>query len=215
VLVSWARLVAGRLRDPILGRDVLIGASVGAALELLAVAAQVAERGLGFPIPPAQLSPNLLQTLMSTPSVLAFVCLALFVGLLRTTTGYTILLVFRFVLRSNRLAVLATFLFFFLTFLDFGSKALWMDALVWLLNLTVLLWVYVRFGYVASAVNMSVLFIADGLAWTLDFSSWVAPQAVLAWGIMAVMLGYGFVTAVGGRSLFSDPLSDPVAPGKR
>jgi serine/threonine-protein kinase len=215
VLVSWARLVAGRLRDPILGRDVLIGASVGAALQLLVVAAQVAERALGFPIPPPQLSGNLLQTLVSAPSALAFVCLALFVGLQRVTTGYTIMLVFRFVLRNNRLAVLATFLFFFLAFLDFGSKALWMDALVWFLSLTSLLWVFLRFGYVAGAVNMSVLFIADGLAWTLDFGSWVAPQTMFAWGIMAVMLGYGFLTAVGGRSLFSDPLSDPVATAVR
>jgi len=215
VLVSWARLVAGRLRDPILGRDVLVGASAGAALQLLAVAAQLAERALGFPIPPAQLSGNLLQTLVSAPSVLAFVCLALFVGLQRITTGYTIMLVFRFVLRSNRLAVLATFVCFFLTFLDFGSKALWMEALVWFLSLTVLLWVYLRFGYVAGAVNMSVLFIGDGLAWTLDFSSWVAPQTMFAWGIVAVVLGYGFITAVGGRSLFSDPLSDPVATGMR
>jgi hypothetical protein len=34
---------------------------------------------------------------------------------------------------------------------------------------------------------------------------------MFAWGIMAVLLGYGFLTAVGGKSLFSDPLSDPVA----
>ncbi len=215
VLVSWARLVAGRLRDPILGRDVLVGASAGAALDLLVVAAQVAERALGFPIPPAQLSANLLQTLPSAPSVLAFVCLVLFIGLQRTTTGYTIMLVFRFVLRSSRLAILAAFSVFFLAFLDFGSKAVLIDALVWFLSLALLLWIYLRFGYVASAVSMSVLFLADGLAWTLDFTSWVAPQTMFAWAIIAVLLGYGFITAVGGRSLFSDPLSDPVATAVR
>jgi eukaryotic-like serine/threonine-protein kinase len=215
VLVSWARLVAGRLRDPILGRDLLVGASAGAALQLLSVAAQVVERALGFRIPPAQLSANLLQTMVSTPSVLAFVCLALFVGLQRVTTGFTIMLIFRFVLRSNRLAILATFLFFFLAFLDFGSKALLMEALAWFLSLALLLWVYLRFGYVAGAISMSVVFITDGLAWTLDFSSWVAPQTMFAWGIMAVVLGYGFITAVRGRSLFNDPLSDPVATAVR
>jgi hypothetical protein len=193
----------------------LVGASAGAALDLLAVAAQVAERALGFPIPPAQFSANLLQTLPGAPSVLAFVCLVLFVGLQRTTTGYTIMLVFRFLLRSNRFAILATFSVFFLAFLDFGSKALLMDALVWFLSLALLLWIYLRFGYVASAISLSVLFLADGLAWTLDFSSWVAPQAIFAWAIMAVLLGYGFITAVGGRSLFSDPLSDPVATAVR
>jgi hypothetical protein len=57
--------------------------------------------------------------------------------------------------------------------------------------------------------------LSASLPWTLDFSSWVAPQTILAWGIMAVLLGYGFLTAVGGRSIFSDPLSDPVATGVR
>ena len=60
-----------------------------------------------------------------------------------------------------------------------------------------------------------VSLLVDGLPWTLDFSSWVAPQTMFAWGIMVVLLGYGFMTAVGGKSLFSDPLSDPVATAVR
>jgi serine/threonine-protein kinase len=211
VLVSWARLVMGRLRDPIIGRDVLVGASVGAALQLLSVGTQSAERALGFSIAPAQLPATLIDTMVNVPSVLVLVCIALAIGFVRATTGYTILLIFRFVLRNNRLAVLATFLVFFLSLFDFGSKALWLDAFVWFLTLTGFLWVFLRFGYVASIVAVSVGLLAEGLAWTLDFSSWVAPQTMLAWGIIVLVLGYGFVTAVGGRSLFKDPLSDPVS----
>jgi hypothetical protein len=33
---------------------------------------------------------------------------------------------------------------------------------------------------------------------------------MFAWGILLALLGYGFLTAVGGKSIFSDPLSDPV-----
>jgi len=215
VLVSWARLVAGRLRDPIIGRDVLVGAAVGAALPFVFVAAQSAEKALGFPVDPGRLSPVLLDAVISAPSVLAVVSLALALGIFRATTYYTILLILRFVLRNNRLAAIATLVLFVLALTDYSSKSLWLDIPVSLLMWGAVVWVAVRFGYVALTVIVIVSLLAEGLPWTLDFSSWVAPQTLFAWGIMAVLLGYGFLTAVGGKSLFSDPLSDPVTTAVR
>jgi predicted Ser/Thr protein kinase len=215
VLVSWARLVAGRLRDPIIGRDVLAGAAAGAALSFVFAAAQSAERALGFPVDPGRLSPVLLDAVISAPSVLAVVSLALALGFLRATTYYTILLILRFVLRNNRLAAIATLVLFVLALTDYSSKSLWLDIPISLLAWGAVVWVAMRFGYVALTVIVIVSLLVDGLPWTLDFSSWVAPQTMFAWGIMAVLLGYGFLTAVGGKSLFSDPLNDPVATSVR
>src|SRR6266705_5311408 len=215
VLVSWARLVAGRLRDPIIGRDVLVGAAAGAALPFVFAAAQSVERALGFPVDPGRLSPVLLDAVISAPSVLAVVSLALALGIFRTTTYYTILLILRFVLRNNRLAAIATLVLFVLALTDYSSKSLWLDIPISLLAWGAVVWVAVRFGYVALTVIVIVSLLVDGLPWTLDFSSWVAPQTMFAWGIMVVLLGYGFMTAVGGKSLFSDPLSDPVATAVR
>jgi predicted Ser/Thr protein kinase len=215
VLVSWARLVAGRLRDPIIGRDVLVGGAVGAALLFVFAAAQSAERALGFPVDPGRLSPVLLDAVISAPSVLAVVSLALALGIFRATTYYTILLILRFLLRNNRLAAIATLVLFVLALTDYSSKSLWLDIPISLLSWGAVVWVAVRFGYVALTVIVIVSLLAEGLPWTLDFSSWVAPQTLFAWGIMAVLLGYGFLTAVGGKSLFSDPLSDPVATAVR
>jgi serine/threonine-protein kinase len=214
VLVSWARLVAGRLRDPIIGRDVLVGAAAGVALPFIFMAAQSAELALGFPADPARLSNTLLDTMTSSPSVLAMVCLALALGFTRATTFYTILLISRFVLRNNRLAAIVTLLLFVFTLADYSSKSLWLDLPVSLLAWGVVIWVALRFGYVALIVAITLVSIVEFLAWSLDFSSWVAPQTLFAWGIMAVLLGYGFMVAVGGKSLFSDPLSDPVAVGR-
>jgi len=211
VLVSWARLVAGRLRDPIIGRDVLVGASIGAALQFLAVVSQSAERALGFPVATAQFSWTALGAVVNAPSALAYVCITLVIGLQRATIGYTLLLVFRFVFRNDRLAITAVLLFFFLAFLDFGSKAIWVDGFVWFLTLAASLWVFMRFGYVASVAIVAFGFMGDGLGWTLDFGSWLAPQTMFAWGIVALALIYGFMTAVGGKSIFRDPLSDPAA----
>jgi serine/threonine-protein kinase len=211
VLVSWARLVAGRLRDPIIGRDVLVGAAAGAALPVIFAASQVVEHALGLPVDPGRLSTLLLGTMTSPPSVLAQVCLALALGFTRATIFYTILLILRFVLRNNRLATIGTLILFVFSLLDYSSKSLLWDIPVSLLCWGLVAWVALRFGYVALIVAITLVALAEGLAWTLDFSSWVAPQTIFAWGIIAALLGYGFMVAVGGRSLFRDPLSDPVA----
>jgi serine/threonine-protein kinase len=51
MLVGWSRLLGGRLRDPLIGRDVLVGAACGAALALLSVAAAMLPARLGLPEP--------------------------------------------------------------------------------------------------------------------------------------------------------------------
>jgi hypothetical protein len=55
---------------------------------------------------------------------------------------------------------------------------------------------------------------AERFPWTTDFGAWFAPQLMLGWVVILALLAYGFTTAVGGRSLFKDPLSDPVIGGK-
>jgi hypothetical protein len=135
-------------------------------------------------------------------------------GFTRATTFYTILLISRFVLRNNRLAAIITLLLFVFTLADYSSKSLWLDLPVSLIAWWVVIWVALRFGYVALIVAITLVSLVEFLAWSLDFSSWVAPQTLFAWGIMAVLLGYGFMVAVGGKSLFRDPLSDPVAVGR-
>ena len=51
MLVSWSRLSSGRLRDPLIGRDMVIGAAAGAAFALMAVAMDVLPMLLGLPEP--------------------------------------------------------------------------------------------------------------------------------------------------------------------
>jgi serine/threonine-protein kinase len=215
VLVSWARLVAGRLRDPIIGRDVLIGVALGSLLQLASIAAQSLERHLGFPIDPPRLSTELLETMIHALPILAQVCLALALGLLRATLLYTILVFFRFVFRNSLLAAIATLLCFMVALSDFSSKALGVDLVVMFVIWSGSVVIALRYGYVAMQIAVAVGLLGDSLAWSLDFNSWVAPQTVFAWGILLALLAYGFLTAVGGRTLFRDPLSDPVTTAVR
>ncbi len=210
VLVSWARLVSGRLKDPIIGRDILVGAALGAGLQLFTLAIKILERGVGLSTDPARLSEDMLSTMTSAPQIMAQVSFALAIALLRATELYTLLVIFRFILRNNKLAIGATLLFFLLIGLDFGSKAVWVEGVSGLVATSVFLSIALRYGYVATIIAWFVGGLADSLAWSLDFSGWVAPQTMFAWGIVAVVVGYGFMAAVGGKTLFSDPLSDPI-----
>jgi predicted Ser/Thr protein kinase len=215
VLVSWARLVAGRFKDPIIGRDVLIGVAFGAVIEIIGTGTQIFERSLGLLTTPTKLSDDLFITMISAPSTVGTVCYSIAVAFLRATGFFTLLVIFRFILRSSRLAVIGTLLFFLLSGLDYSSKAIGIDIPVQILILTMGMFLALRFGYVTTLVALTVTTLAENLPWSLDFSSWVAPQTMFAWASLAVVLGYSFVTAVGGRSIFSDPLSDPVATAVR
>jgi predicted Ser/Thr protein kinase len=49
MLVGWSRLLGGRVRDPLIGRDLLLGAAAGAALALMNLANDVLPMRLGLP----------------------------------------------------------------------------------------------------------------------------------------------------------------------
>jgi hypothetical protein len=70
--------------------------------------------------------------------------------------------------------------------------------------------VMLRFGFVASLFTWFTAGMVSTMPWTTDFGGWFAPQVMLGWVVLLAILGYGFVTAVGGRSLLTDPLMDPV-----
>src|SRR5262249_50383585 len=50
-LIGWTRVVAGRIRDPIVGYDVLVGLTCGGLLALLTLAPVVVPRMIGLPEP--------------------------------------------------------------------------------------------------------------------------------------------------------------------
>ena len=52
MLVTWTRVLGGRLRDPLTGRDALIGVAAGAATALVLVAPYLTAKLTGLPLPP-------------------------------------------------------------------------------------------------------------------------------------------------------------------
>jgi serine/threonine-protein kinase len=56
MLVGWSRLLAGRIRDPLIGRDILVGAAIGATLALMNLATDLVPPIFGMPPPTPHLT---------------------------------------------------------------------------------------------------------------------------------------------------------------
>ena len=63
MLVSWARLISGRGRDPLVGRDILIGTVAGAVAAAASLAAVAAIMALGLARLPTRLNVSMLTSL--------------------------------------------------------------------------------------------------------------------------------------------------------
>jgi serine/threonine-protein kinase len=216
VLVSWARLVAGRWRDPIVGRDVLVGAVWGIAAHVLLLQGyQALSRSMGLVSAPYQLHAWILSESTAPRWILGGAANALAVATLWATILFTLLVGLRLVLRRNLPAAIALVLLVGVVTTPFAPKTFALNLAANLLWMTISVFVALRFGFVAVAVSWAVSSMAERFPWTTDFGTWLAPQVTLAWVVIGVILVYGFMTAVGGKSLFRDPLSEPVIAGNR
>jgi hypothetical protein len=98
---------------------------------------------------------------------------------------------------------------------EYGQRTAWLSAGLGLVTAAFGVALALRYGFVAAIAAFYVSSLAGDLPWTSGLGSWVAPQTLLGWAIVAALLVYGFLTATRGRSLFRDPLSDPVLGGPR
>ena len=212
-LVSWARLVAGRWRDPIVGRDVLIGSVLGMATTLVFLGGAHLMRVVGMDATAAQFPPGVLANVLVPQSVLAAAAYGIAVAFLYGTFTFTLLVILRFILRNNLSAALVAVVLTGVLDLAWGSKGFWFSAAVSVLTSGMVIFVAVRYGYVAIIVGGAVQNLLTNVPWTTHVGGWYAPQILLGWVLVVVPLVFGFTVAVGGRSLFRDPLSDPVLPG--
>jgi hypothetical protein len=211
VLVSWARLVSGRFRDPIVGRDILIGfvfAGFNQAVFLTARALWGRSTGT------ERLNRDLIDSLSGVGGVLA--------GMATYATGaglvvmafFTLVLICRMLLRSNRAAIATTVAFFSALFVMGGvpEVGLVAAAVGGVIGMVSFAYVALRFGFLAAMVGGGLVQVAALVPWTTDLSVWYSDRMLVAIATLGALLLYGFVIALGGRSIFRDPILDREGP---
>jgi hypothetical protein len=202
-LISWSRLLTGRIRDPLIGRDLLIGSLSGVCVAVLIVVGLSIPSWLGQPGPPPI---NSLGTLGSLKDVAA--------NLLRTQPGamivpiaiFFVIFGLRLVLRRQWLAIGAAFVLMTVVQglqLQASSLPVWITACaVWAL----LIFVIVRFGVLAALISFVYGNMLLSLPLTTDASAWYANRGWFGLTLLAAVTGFGVYASLAGRPLLATTL---------
>jgi serine/threonine-protein kinase len=204
-LTAWNRLLAGRLRDPMVGRDLLIGLAVGAGRLVVLRAQWLSAAWAG--VPPAPLSgtgPNPLE-FPGPPTPLGTLVSFLVVPVIIPVLYLLLSFLFFLVLRREWAAWGAVWLWFVAAFaapLLGPSPAENVVAVFWTgLYVGLSVFALARFGLLAMAASLLCSEMLSLVPLTADLSAWYAYQGVVAALLVAGLAGYAFLTATGGRRL--------------
>jgi len=209
-LISWARLLSGRVRDPLVGRDVLVGLLAGIGFVALLIFRVEAFSRLGVAVKPLDQA----YSLEGLRSIRYFLGLVVYFAL--DTLNFA-------------LGALGTLLL-----IRVVVRRMWLSGLIWMgiiasLNLSGggLLWdlpfglaiaglaltVLLRFGLVSTAVMLLYTDLMTRLPVTLDTGSWYIALAVLTLLLVGTLAVYGFIVAVAGRPAFGGDVGVGAQPG--
>ena len=197
LLVTWTRLLSGDWKDPIVARDVLMGASIGAISECyrLFVAYVIPSRfAFGESPPPEMFS---LQSVLGTLPFLSVIPYPILEGILMAFSLTFILFILRVLLRSQIAAVVVSTLLLTLT-----SPNPWL-FMVYLPLFGFLFIGMTRFGLLAFSFCMFTFMIFRTFPIPLDASAWYAGYGYAALAILAAIVLYAFRTSLGGRPLLA------------
>ncbi len=196
-IISWTRALAGRFRDPLVGRDILLGCLLGVAME----AFSTAPRWLGIdPRRPAWLD---LSSLAGPRRLFGEFLDGQVHSLLVPMLFLVLLLLFGVVLRRMALAAAAILTVFGLLGWTFGHH--WLDPVGSLIFAGVVLLSLTRFGLLATTVLFATQN-ALGLCVTPDLFAWYGAGTILGVLWVVAIAVYGFHTGFAGRPVFGENL---------
>jgi serine/threonine-protein kinase len=199
LLISWTRLARGQYRSQLVGRDVLIGISAGAATAVGCMVSHLVPTWFGVPV--AVRDVLSIGTLMGGRTALAeflspeFLIISMF--------SVVTLLIFVLVLRRKTLAVIVTFVLVLIGAASPGMGVLsdpgrigpfLGDAVflaIWLIILT-------RFGLLAAVSMDFVVRCLTDLPITLDTSAWYSSTSHVTLIALAAITLYALRTATAG-----------------
>ena len=176
-LLGWTRFFAGHVRDPRVGRDILIGCVFGVDRPRLVEAARIVVLPLaGQPMPRPNLGHNL--NLLEGPHNLAGMVANWTYGPLQTSLFCALVFVgLRFLLRRNWAAFAGSILIF-LAIADNGQAilgGLGVNTVFFVVLYATVLTALVRFGLLAATVTSIVNAAMVGVPFPAHLSGWAAP----------------------------------------
>jgi hypothetical protein len=202
-IISWSRVLGGSLRDPLVGRDILVGVLFGIGWALLSQLENLVRfwRGAapkwGSPLD-AWLGARYLVAHGLLNTVVFSLLLALFI--------FFLISLLRVLTRRQWLAVCIFVLINVVVDVSESSNPMISVSFAFLLEaLTVV--ALLRFGLVTLATGIFVTeILVNQLPITTDFSAWYAGSSLAMLLFVLAIAGYGFHTSLGGQKVFEGKL---------
>lgn len=195
-LIASNRLLDGGWRDPLVGRDLLVGVSLGLFFSILHHLAHAAPDWLRWsPRTLLDTDPLLLEGPAST---LGWFLSQLPFAMINVAVLLFSFLLARVVLRGTILAGVVVTIAWAIVFTWFFGLDPVLGPIIMGLHTATFLWVVARFGYLAAVVwNCTRHFLEAPI--TLDFSRWYAGNGIIAFIALAVLAGWGYYHSQRGR----------------
>jgi serine/threonine-protein kinase len=201
-IISWTRVLEGRFRDPLVGRDLLSGILLGAVWSL------TFEFGYRFSLRAgSQPLFGTTELFLGLRQTVSYGLATVITSILGTLIFFLVLVMLRVFLRNRWLAAVA-FVVIFATPKIILSDHRLTEGIVWVLIYAIAAVAVVRFGLVVLATAGLMANTLLNLPYTFNPSNWYALDAYLILAIFIAVSLWGFYTSLGGKKLIKGELFD-------
>ncbi len=197
-IISWSRLFTGRVRDPLVGRDILFGVLLGVIWIVVFKVKYLVLMKVGAP--PELLSTDYLLGLRRGLGAWLSQCP---VAVLATLEFFFLFLGLKLALKRDWLATIA-FVAIFTAAKALGSDHFAVEAATSIVVYLILALIVYRFGLVPLACAIFTVDLLANVPFTGDLSAWYFGTTTFALLSVVALAGWGFY-----HSLGSEPLWQP------
>ncbi|HKN61631.1 MAG TPA: protein kinase [Candidatus Acidoferrales bacterium] len=199
VLISWSRLVAGQFRDPLVGRDVLIGIVLAVVLNVLSKIPHLVALWSGKTPDAPNRGLDLVQfnglkivvaDFMLNFTIFVFIAFAVF---------FLFFLV-RLIVRKGWLAAVIVTLLFSVQSLFGHHPVLGFTAAV--TSMALIFLILIRFGFLPLVVGMTLDNVLEAFPLTAHLSAWYAEPTIFVFAVLFGATIFSFYTSLSGKPIF-------------
>jgi len=195
-IISWSRLLGGSWRDPVVGRDILLGVALGVVWILVFQIRYILMMHMGA-------SPGLGSTdaLMGGRVALGAWLRQWPQSIQTTLVFFLLLLGLKVLLRKEWLAAIA-FVAIFAVPRSINSPYMAVELPSQILVYAIALLIVLRFGLVPLATAIFTIDMMANVPFSSDFSAWYMTTSIIALLSVVVIAGWGFYQSLGGQPLW-------------